>query len=60
MIKKRNQLITLIATPTIDLKGLYGVLSGAALGLSHGQDSGIGGFKSIIDSDAPEGNLPIA
>jgi len=73
MIKKRNQLTTMIKTPTTDLRGLFGVRSGAALGLlskglsfdAHGfdlqgHDSGIGGFKSIIDSGSPEGNLPIA
>ena len=67
MIKKRNQLITMFKTPIQDLRGLFGVRSGAALGLSfdahgfdlQGLDSGIGSFKAI-DSDAPEGNLPIA
>lgn len=36
MIKKRNQLITLIATPTKDLRGLNGVSSGAVFGPHFG------------------------
>jgi len=64
MIKKRKQLITQIKTPTNDLKGLHGVLSGAAnFGASSfifdGKDAGTGGFKAVSPA-RPEGNLPIA